>query len=671
MSRFVATGALRRISLCLLAACFAGSLFAAEAEVGTLAGLAKTLSSDEFQGRGIGTEGLEKAAEVIADRFEELGLKTDLIDGKPFQPFTVTIGSELGKSNELRLVGPATEKKPRGQQIDLKLGRDYQPLAIGGSGEMRAPLVFVGYGITGKQEEYDDYAQVDVEGRIVVVLRHEPQQDNPHSVFNGTDHSRHAPFVAKVSNAFQHGATAVIFVTDQAEIDRRRQAQRDRWETAIAELVKLRGEWNKIEEPTDKQFEEHRRKVDPLAKQIQRFGENYAKVPDEVLGFRRAGQDLSRDMPVVHIRREVIDNVVQSVAGKDLATIEQQIDQGPTPQSFELTGWRTVGRTDVQREVSQAKNVIAVLEGDGPRAEETIVIGAHYDHLGFGGPGSRAPGKKEIHNGADDNASGTAVLLKVAEQLSSGKEKLPRRVVFIAFSGEERGLLGSAHYAQEPVVPLEKTVAMLNMDMVGRLQENKLIVDGVDTAEEFGDWVEEVNEPLEFDLVKKPGGFGPSDHATFYARKIPVIHFFTGSHEDYHLPSDDFDKLDLQGMQRIGRFVASMTVQIAEAPDPPTYQESAHKVASRGGTRPYLGSIPDFRAKGKGYALSGVAKDGPAERAGMQGGDVIIQFGDSKIGNLQDIDSALRKYKAGDKVPVTVLRDGKQKVLEVTLDPPK
>ena len=285
--------------------------------------------------------------------------------------------------------------------------------------------------------------------------------------------------------------------------------------------------------------------------------------------------------------------------------------------------------------------------------------------------GSFLPDVKEIHNGADDNASGTAVLVEIAREFATRKQKLPRRLVFIAFTGEERGLLGSSHYTREPVFPLDSTVAMLNMDMVGRLKENKLVVYGTDTAPQFDPLVDKLNDSYKFAITKQPGGFGPSDHAAFYARKIPVLHFFTGSHEDYHRPSDDWEKVNVDGMRRVGGMVADAAMAIAQADGRPEYQASKSPQIARGGDRPYFGSIPDFTQNQPGYALTGVSSGSPAERAGLQAGDTIVQLGDSKIGNLEDFDSALRKYKAGDRVNVVVKRGEEEVKLQVTLDPPR
>jgi hypothetical protein len=640
-----------------------------------LLGAARYLASDELEGRGIGTKGLDLAAEYIANEFRQIGLKTELFEGTPFQKFEMTTGAELGKNNHVALVGPASADNSR---QELKLGDNYTPLALGGSGKLDHPLVFVGYGITAKSDGYDDYSGVDVKDKVVIALRHEPQQDNPHSAFNGTKNSPHAPFVRKISNAYEHGAAGIIFVTDDFDI-RRAVGDRNKFlQSVIDKLSEVSAEFKKIDQPSLAQIDEHRKKVEDLASQLKNQSEKLAAEFDPLLKFDVAGSDNSgRDFPVLYLRRSALDPVVKAATGQNLAALERAIDKCPAPQSRQLAGWRIQGEVSVNRTEAQVKNVVAVLEGQGELKDETIIIGAHYDHVGRGGPGSGAidPNNREIHNGADDNGSGTATLLEVARQLAASDANPRRRIVFIAFTGEERGLLGSSHYTRSPLYKLEDTVAMLNMDMVGRLTDDKLVVEGVGTATEFTPLVDRVNEKYGFQLTKKPGGFGPSDHAAFYAKKLPVMHFFTGTHKDYHRPSDDYDKLNVSGMRRIGQLVAEIGLELAQAPERPSYQETQNPHGAGGGggggDRPYFGSIPDFTQDQPGYALTGVTKGSPAEKAGLKAGDIIVGLGESKIGNLEDFDSALRKYKAGDRVPITVKRAGQEQKFEVTLEPPR
>ncbi len=652
----------------------AKSVAEAEAEA-RLSDTVKYLASDDLQGRGVGTDGLNQAADYLAGEFKKLGLETNWFDGTPFQTFTVTAATELGKpeNNRLTLIGPPAGEGGKPQQIELKLEEDFTPLAVGGSGKLDNELLFIGYGITAKDEEYDDYAGVDAKGKVVVMVRKEPQQNNPHSVFDGTKASQHATFQRKVANAFEHGAAAVIIVNDEFDLLGQAKAERERFQTAMDKLAKLHEEFKKIEEPMDGELDKHLTEVAKLSKQIQESAEKLQKNQfDRVIKFQEAGTGNRKTMPVFFAAREKIEPIVKAALGKDLATIEREIDKDLKPQSAALAGWKAVGEADVNVKMAEIKNVIGVLEGEGPLADETVIVGAHYDHLGMGGPGTFAPWTVAVHNGADDNASGTAALLEVARRLASRDQKPRRRIVFIAFSGEERGLLGSAHYVKNPRFPLDNTVAMINMDMVGRLKDNKLIVYGTGTAEEFDPLIERLNKSHEFQLTKKPEGYGPSDHASFYPKKIPVMHIFTGTHKDYHRPSDDWDKINVQGMRRVTDLVTEIVDDVANADARPKYIESKRpQVADRGGSRPYLGTIPDFANAAEGYAIQGVAPDGPADKAGMKGGDVIVQFGESKIGGLEDIDSALRKFKAGDKVKTIVLR-GKEKVeLEIVLDPPR
>lgn len=635
---------------------------------------AKYLASDELEGRGVGTKGIDLAAEYIAAQFREIGLKTEVCDGSPFQTFKMTIGASLGAKNELTLVGPA-QGTGEPQHLELKLGEQFNPLAIGGSGKFDLPLVFVGYGISAKDEHYDDYAAVDVKDKVVIVLRHEPQQANPHSVFEGTKNSQYAAFKRKVSNAYEHGAAAVIFCTDDFDVKKTVDALRKRWRTAVEEIAAENAKFKALDKPSLEDWTKHEAEIAQLAADVKKFADQVQAAQDPLLEFEGAGPEASegRSFPVIYARRSVISNLIQSALGKSLATIEAEIDKGAMPQSQELKGWRAVGEVSVDRQEAEVKNVVGVLEGEGPLADQTLVIGAHYDHLGWGGNGSAAPGVKEIHNGADDNGSGTTVLIELARKLAGRGKKLPRRVVFLAFTGEERGLIGSARYVRTPLFPIDSTVAMLNLDMVGRLENEKLIVHGTGTATEFDALVDRFGKQYGFEITKKPGGFGPSDHSSFYAAKVPVLFFFTGSHKDYHRPSDDVDKLNVSGMRRVGDMVAEIAVTLAEAPARPTYQEAkgGTETLGGGGDRPYFGSIPDFAQDEPGYALSGVTKGSPAERGGLKAGDILLQFGESKIGNLEDFDSALRKFKAGDKVPVVVKRGGQNVKLEVVLDPPR
>ncbi|NOY42928.1 MAG: M28 family peptidase [Planctomycetes bacterium] len=658
--RFVARGVLFGSLMAMLAVLLA-PLMAKES--GSSDGLwmkraAQFLASDELEGRGLETHGLRRAAEFMQEEFRSAGLEFLPDTENGFQTFSYAATSKLGEGNRLEL--HAADETP----VALEINKDFVPLAMSGSGEVDLPLVFVGYGISAPELEYDDYAGIDVEGKAVVVLRHEPEQANPHSKFDGLENSRYAPLSTKVSNAYQHGAAAVVFCTDQFEIDKRTAEAKKRLQTALEQLEEARKQ-----EVTPKKDEELAR----AEKRVARWKKKSEGDNDQLLAFSAGMGSTPRELPVIHCRREAMGKLFQAAGKPDLATLETNIDVGLQPQSVELTGCRLVGQVAIERELVDLVNVIGVLPGKGPLANETIVVGAHYDHLGRGEMGSAEPESKLIHNGADDNASGAVVLVDVARRLAAENGLSRRQIIFIGFSGEERGLLGSAYFVRNSPVPLKSVVAMVNFDMVGRLRENKLIASGADTATQFEGWLEEVNESYKFELVKQSGGYGPSDHATFYAKEIPVVHFFTGAHDDYHRPTDDFHLLNLDGMERISRFAAQWITKLATVDEKIEYQlvEQPRQATAKRDPRPYFGSIPDFGKVDEGYAISGVSANSPAAEAGLQGGDAIIKLGAHKIGNLEDFDNALRKFEAGDRVPIVFLREKERIDSEVVLDPPR
>lgn len=319
------------------------------------------------------------------------------------------------------------------------------------------------------------------------------------------------------------------------------------------------------------------------------------------------------------------------------------------------------------------RNVIATLEGsDSTLKREWVVVGAHYDHLGEGGiAGSLAPGVKEIHNGADDNASGVAAVLRVAQQLAAGPRPA-RSVAFIAFTGEEAGLLGSAHYAAHPTTGADRMVAMLNLDMVGRLGAGPLIVYGVGTAEEWSTLLEPAAARAGVAIATRNEGYGPSDHTSFYVKDVPVLHFFTNTHSDYHKPGDDWEKIDIKGLSSVAAIVSDLTVAAANrrpaltlkrgAGEPPRQASGANA-----GYGAWLGSVPDFTPVERGVKLSGVTPGSPADTAGIRTGDIVLGIGTHDVPDLQAMTDALRAYKPGEVVDVQVLRGTERLALRVTL----
>jgi len=602
-------------TLCTLAAvtlCASLQVLANEAVISRISADVKYLSSDELEGRGPKTPGLQKAADYIRDEFKALGLKSETPDGTYFQKFDIPLSSESDETNTRFVLKDST-----GKETVLKLGTDFQSHTLGGETAVKAEVVFGGYGISAPDLKYDDYADLDVKGKIVIVLRHEPQQDNSRSAFAGTDTTDHSVFRTKLKVAEENGAAGLIFVNTPF-ITRKR-------EDKLSSASKFGGS--------------------------------------------------SFDIPFAQMTKAAFENILKehplkSVSGTEITTLnllEKEIDEKFQTLAQPISGLTAdLDFKFVQHKLSVA-NVIGVLEGKGPQAEETVIIGAHYDHLGYGGQGSLAHGQVAIHNGADDNASGTAALMELARQYASRELAPPRRMVFMAFTAEERGLLGSAHYAENPLFPLDKTIAMFNFDMVGNAEKNPLTIYGVGTAKEFKPLIEETNKTYDIKVNEVSGVMPASDHYSFFVKEIPCFHFFTGFTQEYHTPKDDFETISPGGIERVVEFTSALLDKVAEMEVAPAFVKTENpQRASRGGMS-YLGVSPNYTADVKGLLLNGVKKNSPAEKAGMQGKDIITRFGEIKVTDIQGLADALRKYKPGETVKVSVKRGEEQVELDVTL----
>jgi hypothetical protein len=579
------------------------------------------LASDAREGRAPGTTGIETAAAYIAGVFQATGLKPAPGCDGYFQKFTISGTPRLGQNPELKFRGPGANDDAK----ELTAAKsDLSPLAIGTGGTLKdVPVVFAGFGITAKDAEkkvdYDDYAGLDVKGKAVLVIRREPRQgrggDSP---FGGRRPSEYATFRHKATNAFQHGAAAVLLVND-------------------AEMAK--------------------------------------DGKDPLVGFFQAGGEVNSDLPFVMITRALADKLLAGAGAPSLAELEKAIDEDLTPKSRALKGWTVSAKVDIEHKGLETRNVVGVLEGSGPLAEETVVVGAHYDHLGHGGmfSGSLAFLSRDIHNGADDNASGTSMMLEMARRLARRPDPLPRRVVFVAFSGEEKGLLGSQHYVENPLFPLKSTVAMVNFDMVGRLNDkNELTVYGTGTSPGFDALVDALGKSEGFTVKKIAEGLGPSDQQSFYLKDMPVLFVFTGTHPDYHRPSDDTERINFAGMSRIADLGELLLLDLVRRPSRPEFTRVAAKGHGPGdpGRRSvsaYVGTIPDYNEDIKGVKLNGVREGSPAEKGGLQKDDVIVGFGGKPVGTIYDYTDSLARYKPGDTVEVVVKRDGKEVKLKVTL----
>ncbi len=563
----------------------------------------KFLASPELKGRETGSPELEKAAEYIARQFRADGLKP--VDGKSYQqPFSVTTSAKLGKANKL-------EVTEGGQLQVLQPGREFIPFNFSSRGKASGGVVFAGYGITAPEYNYDDYAGLDVKGRFVLVLAHEPQENDEKSVFEGKVYTDHAQYYSKAANARKHGAAGVIVVAD-------RQAHK------------------------------------PDAEELERFGHTTGPADAGIL--------------FLQVREDVVLPWFRA-AGKDLAAIEADIDRDLKPRSFAFAGVSVSVNLDVERAVKTVHNVLAYLPGE---SDEYVVIGAHYDHLGLGEQFSLAPSLAgTVHPGADDNASGTAAVLELARHFSAeyAAKKPSRGIVFMSFAGEELGLLGSGYYANHPILPLEKAVAMINLDMVGRVRDGKLFVGGVGTGSSLRRDLDEIAPhypQLHLDYAD-PGGYGSSDHTSFTSKQVPVLFFFSGLHGDYHKPSDTWDKIDAPAAMQVLGVVSEVADRLDSDPSRPQFVRIEPKLDPHSGAEatgvtrndgygPYFGSIPDFAEPPTGVRFADITPGSPAALAGLKQGDILVRFGAETIRNLYDFTYALRARKPGDEVEVDVLR---------------
>jgi hypothetical protein len=492
------------------------------------------------------------------------------------------------------------------------LGTDFTPLAVSTDGVAEGEVVFAGYGITAPDLQYDDYAGLQARDRIVIVLTGDPRADDPASPFRRPEAYHYSQRTHKIINAREHGARAILLVAHPRERD---------------ELPALRG------------------------------------------------LSQAHGILAAFLTRSTADALLAS-SGRTVAELATAIDRALAPQSFALATVQARGEVTLVRERATTANVIGILPGDDPRLrDEAIVIGAHYDHLGHGGEGSLAPESiGQAHPGADDNASGTTLVLALARAFAASGPR-PRTLVFVTFAGEELGLLGSAHYVTHPPFPLERTVLMVNADMVGHLREHRLYASGVDSGSGLRTVVNDAAQGLDLSLELRPSPFGPSDHTSFYTAGRPVLFLFTGPHDDYHRPSDTWDKINAPGLATVASLAARVVDTVARAATAPAWVKVDAPPSSAGqrgsGYGAYFGVVPDFGggdgAPG-GVRISGVRAGSPAEKAGLKGGDVIVRFAGVNVRTLEDFAFALRGRRAGDQVQVVVRRDGNEQPLQAVLE---
>jgi aminopeptidase YwaD len=598
------------------------------------------LASDALEGRRTGTAGASDAARYIAGEFARVGLVPGIgransrrgsqVMARYLQSFPYVAGVKLGNGNILSFGRLNTTEG------SLQPNVDWLPLAFSENAKITGGIVYAGYGITSSELNYDDYAGLNATGKLAIALQGTPDGDNPHGQFMRFEGVRWKAIAAR--NA---GAKALVVVARDEIFSNDR-------------LTKL--------------------------------------LYDNTAG--EAG------IPVVVISRQGIEKVL-ALSNTSLAQLEQSTKAKTPGSNKPLTGEIALA-TDVVRNAAPAVNVIGILEGSDPVLKnEHIVIGAHYDHLGRGGEGSGslAPRSGDIHHGADDNASGTAGLIELARVFSEQRPRLKRTVIFIAFSGEEEGLLGSNYYVNQPVVPLANTVAMINMDMIGRMKDRKLVIGGVGTAKEWRDIVTQANSSQSmqvsangqaahgmpivvssngtpvmtvnprgaFELTLNEDGFGPSDHSSFYGKQVPVLFFWTGTHNDYHKPSDTFEKINYNDEARILKLIARIVRDVDGAEKRLTYTTAKSDATPRtGGFRVYLGTIPNYADSSDGLLIDGVRDDSPASKAGLKAGDRIVKIGTRDVKNVYDYTYALGEMKAGQEYVIEVKRGSEKLSLKLT-----
>jgi hypothetical protein len=556
----------------------------------------KYLSSDSLKGRLTGTPGDSLSAEYIKGKLLSYGLIP--LSGDGLQRYKVTKRVVAGKSNSLSVNGVA-----------YTLDKDFMPLAFSSNTGIESEVVFAGYGfnINSDSIKWNDYADLDVKGKWVMVLRGDPEPENNKSPFIDFSSDRDKALVAK-----DMGAAGVLMVSGP------------------------------VFDPQD---------------------------AFEALNL----EGYSVDIPVLRIKKEVADKILLK-SNNTIAALEKKLNDSRKPFSFSEKA-SVNGKAEIVRELANTRNVVMLLPGEDPQLkDEYIILGAHFDHLGMGGPGSgsRALDTIGIHHGADDNASGVAMMLELAEKFAKTKGSHKRSILCLSFSGEEEGLLGSKHFVDDPGINLSKVNAMINMDMVGRLNEtNNLEIGGVGTATGLKGLVYANSDTSVIKLTLSEEGYGPSDHSSFYGRNIPVLFYFTGAHMDYHTPTDTWEKINFKGMVEISDLVFNVAKELALETPMLKFKEAgpkteANRYPRRKGVT--LGIMPDFAGVIKnGLRADFVTPGRPAALGGMQKGDIITFINGLPVNNIQDYMFRMSQLKHGQTISVEVLRNDKKVVLVIQL----
>lgn len=574
------------------------------------------LADDALEGRMTGSEGSRRAADYIAEHFSKLNLQPAGEQGGYFQTFEFTAGRKLIQNeNHFHL----TQQMEDGEkQLEYVVDQDFQPLSFSSNGVVEGEVVFVGYGLIVPDEDgggYNSYSGVDVKDKIVIALRYVPEGVSSE---RRQQLIRYAGIRYKAVQARDNGAKAFLTVA----------------------------------------------------------GPNSSNAGKIIpLNFDSGSADSGIIAASI---TDTVANTLLAKTGKSLKELQTGLDN-ENPHflgSFTIPNVKIKIAASIEKIKKTDNNVLAMLPPTHQSENsEYIIVGAHYDHIGYGEIGSLAKEdeKGQIHNGADDNASGTAVILKLAEVLSdehrNRPEKFKKGVILALWSGEELGLIGSTHFVNNPVLPLEEVAAYLNFDMVGRLRNNKLVLQGVGSSPIWTKLIEKRNVPIGFNLALQKDPYLPTDVTAFYPKNVPVLSFFTGLHKNYNRPTDDPETLNYAGLERISGLAYGIISDLISTDTRPEYvkvERNAPEQGNRGTLRAYLGTIPDYTTEDEGVKLSDVVAGGPAEKAGVKGGDVIVGFAGKRIANIYDYTYALDGVKIGEPVEMVVMRDGKEVKLKIT-----
>ena len=557
------------------------------------------LASDSLQGRLPGTEGGILAGNYIVEKFESYGIKPAGEDGY-FQNFEVVTKTEA----------PTDGNKLKIGEVSAELNKDFIPFSYSTDGTLKADVVFAGYGfdIDIDSLKWNDYSNIDVKGKWVLVLRNDPEIRNPNSLFIPYSGEK-----SKVVTAKEKGAKGVLFVAGP-KVSRK----------------------------------------------------------DRLLDLEIDQTESNLGIAAFNITREIANKILEK-NGSTIEGLEDGLVKNMKANSFD-TKAVVEATSKVVFQKTETRNIIGLIEGsDAKLKSEYIVVGAHYDHLGWGGiASSREPDVHAIHYGADDNASGTSGLLEIADKL--GNDKLRRSVILIAFGAEEIGTIGSKYFTMNPTIPKEKIVAMVNLDMVGRLKDTKEItVSGVGTSKEGEDLLNEILNAKERDLVLgvEYNGFGPSDHANFYVEDIPVFFFNTGAHDDYHTSRDVIEKINFEGLQRVTDYAYDLSVNLINADSTLTFQEAGPRGRAKNTRKGKvkLGIMPNFgKSEEDGLRVDGVTKDSAADRGGIEKGDVIVGITGKEVHNIYEYMARMTKVRPGQTINVDIMRSGEKKVLIIQID---